>query len=499
MMDSVPSGSIIDTSHERASQGSREHWWCSPKFFVSALAMFLTVHVIERVVMTPLVFIDEGWQLVLSQRWSLGYMAHPPLYTWLQILFFKAFGESIFTLALLKNLLIFCIYGFTYASGRLLTRRDADGVFAALCLMIIPQIGWECHRDLTHSVLLAASTAATLYSFLWLVEKPSASRYALLGVSVGAALLSKYNSVVFIAGFAIAALTVPRYRSVLLSAQVLIALTLCAAVAGPHLVWAAMHPEQSFAAAAKVEATHFPSFAAAALLLPMLMAKAFLPNTMPLIVTYALARPRPVFRLRSDAARMLFRGAIIAIAALGIGLLIARAGGLRGRWFIPVYVCGSVFLVAQLATIPPWIRRLVAVIAIAGAVAVLAILPVNASRQGAKKSELTMATLDEMRVTAGATLRDSDLIIAETFWLGGNMRVQYRKPVATPFERWALQSTPQKTSVAFVANNSSEPSPALRASVAEILGRPVSLRVIFLSSSGQTQRTGMRIGVAIAE
>ena len=32
-------------------------------------------------------------QPVLSQKWALGYTSHPPLYTWLQIIFFKIFGE----------------------------------------------------------------------------------------------------------------------------------------------------------------------------------------------------------------------------------------------------------------------------------------------------------------------------------------------------------------------------------------------------------------------
>lgn len=53
-------------------------------------------------------------------------------------------------------------------------------VLAAASLLLIPQIGWESQRDLTHSVLAAAVAAATLYVLIRLIERPTPRLYLLL-------------------------------------------------------------------------------------------------------------------------------------------------------------------------------------------------------------------------------------------------------------------------------------------------------------------------------
>jgi 4-amino-4-deoxy-L-arabinose transferase-like glycosyltransferase len=498
-MHADPAGALNSSSLTAPPAKSHSRFVFTPKFFFLCLALLFAVHVAERVWITPLAYIDEGWQLVLAQHGALGYIGHPPLYTWLQILFFKTFGESILALALLKNALLFGMYSFTYLSARLLTRRHADAVFGTVCLMLIPQIGWECQRDLTHTVLLGTTTAATLFAFLALAEKPSAWRYMFLGVGAAAALLSKYNSALFMAAFAGAALMVPRYRAVMLDGRILLTALAGIVLAGPHFTWALHHWDSTFAEAHKLEETHFTTWTMAAVLLPWLMIKAFVPNMLPVAFAYALAKPQPWLRLRSDVARMLWWGTWIALALLGLGMLLAKAGGLRGRWFMPLFVCAPILLVAQLGTILLWLRRFVLALGIVGIVSVLAVLPLNAERQGEKKKELSTTTIAELTSAASQTLKSANLIIAENFWIGGNMRLRTGKPVMTPEATWPLAQEPKHISVVFNANHHTAVSPELRQFVTEWLHRPASLRVVYLSSTNNWQHTGMRLGVAVVE
>lgn len=472
----------------------------SPGLFFVALGALALAHIAMRLFTSRIAFIDESWQLVLAQKWSLGYSAQPPLYTWLQIIFFKVFGESIFTLALFKNVLLFGSYAFTYATARLLTRRHDYAVFATLYLLLVPQIAWEAQRDLTHSVLLSVTTAATLFTFFWLAEKPTITRYALFGVSVGCALLSKYNAGLFLFAFALAALCVRRYRVILLNRGALVTALACLAVAGPHYFWAWQHAGEAFSDTRKLGAARFDSWFCAAVQLPWLMIKAAAPNLTPVLVAYLLARRKPMFRLRTDAARMLFWGAVISLAILGLGMLVAKAGGLRGRWFLPLFVCAPVLLIAQLDQVPRWLSRFVAVLAAVGVIAVLVLLPWNANRGGGRRNQdLTVLTLDEVSASAGAVLNEADLIVADNFWIGGNMRLRFRKPIVTPLARWPLTTTPKRIVMVFDASRSPEPTTQLREFAEGFFGKPLVVRVVHLSSNDNPRRTGMRVGVAVIE
>src|SRR5512133_574724 len=75
--------------------------------FVLCLALLFGGHAVLRTVLSPTANLDEAEQLMLTQDWALGYGPQPPLYTWLQACVFQVFGVSIFSLAVLKNGLLF--------------------------------------------------------------------------------------------------------------------------------------------------------------------------------------------------------------------------------------------------------------------------------------------------------------------------------------------------------------------------------------------------------
>ena len=56
-------------------------------------------------------------------------------------------------------------------------------------MLLLPQIGWESQRDLTHSVLVTGMASMTLWLALTMLErKPGCRHYLLLGLLIGTAL-----------------------------------------------------------------------------------------------------------------------------------------------------------------------------------------------------------------------------------------------------------------------------------------------------------------------
>jgi len=468
--------------------------------FFLLLGLLFSAHVAVRLISSPIAELDESWQLVLSQHWALGYHSHPPLYTWLQIIVFKIFGESFFSLALLKNALLFGLYLFTYASARLLTRRHDRAVLAVLCLLLIPQIAWESQRDLTHSVLLSTATAAAVYSFLRLAEGPSNARYALLGLCVAVMILSKYNSGLFLIGTTAALMLVPRYRALLISPRIVITAAVILAVAGPHLAWVAAHPGEAFASTQKLDFRRSVSFAEGAVRLPYKVIRAALPNLSLVALFYFLVSRRRSFVLRNDPARLIFRASAISVGLLFVVMLVTSATALRSRWFQPMFVCAPILFVAQLEQAPRWLFRWVGCLATIVAISVLVLLPMKLSRGGGSYGQdLTAATLNEISSATGPTLRDADVIIADNFWIAGAMHLRLKKPSVVSLATPPDVPPPTHPVILFDANRSAQPSPRLTDWLALFYGHPVSVRVIHVSPDENRLETGMRIGVAVIE
>ena len=125
------------------------------------LGIYFIAHVVIRTATSTSLDFDESEQVLLSQSLLLGYNSQPPLYTWIQRGLFELFGVSVFSLALLKNLLIWLTYWCVFESVRKATGNLRLAAIATLGLLSIPQIAWESHRDLSHTV------AATFTTALW--------------------------------------------------------------------------------------------------------------------------------------------------------------------------------------------------------------------------------------------------------------------------------------------------------------------------------------------
>jgi 4-amino-4-deoxy-L-arabinose transferase-like glycosyltransferase len=289
---------------------------------------------------------DEAEIVYLTQHLRLGYGTQPPLYAWLQWLVFQAFGIDRFSLLILKTAILSATCIAMYQTARsLLGRRGAVAATASLALFL--QIGWEALRIQTHSVLLTAIAAATLWLYFALLQRPTLARYAGFGVLCGLGLQTKYNYGVFLACVLGASLLVPAHRNVLWTRKAWAAVLPAVLLVLPHAAWVAAHADLAFAGTVRKmqeDGAAGASYAARAALGAVGVLKAVasfvaVPALVCAAVCWrrrALWRGRAAFDAASPASRFfacLYGLCGLLLAALA---LTGEVGTIKERWMIPL-------------------------------------------------------------------------------------------------------------------------------------------------------------------
>lgn len=200
------------------------------------LLLYFGAHIVARTLVSDALELDEAEQALWTQQLAAGYGTQPPLYTWLQWAVFQVAGVSVLSLSLLKNTLLASTYAFVWLAARRLMAPPL-ALLAAASMLLIPQIGWESQRDLTHSVLATAVAAATLYVVVRLIEKPRPLLYVVLGLCAALGLLSKYSFAVYLAALGLAVLLSRDTRPMLRSPWLIAAALLALVVLAPHALW----------------------------------------------------------------------------------------------------------------------------------------------------------------------------------------------------------------------------------------------------------------------
>jgi 4-amino-4-deoxy-L-arabinose transferase-like glycosyltransferase len=184
--------------------------------------------------------LDEAEQAFEFQALRMGYGTQPPLYNWLQWILFSTLGLNLFALALLKSLCLFGIYFFMFLTARpLIGSMGAMAVSASM--LLLPQIGWEAQRDLTHSALLTTIASTSLYAYFALLRRPTLTRYALFGLLVGLGMQTKYNFVIFTAGMMFASLAVRQHRAIIWNQRMAVSVAVAILCLLPHGLWVLQH------------------------------------------------------------------------------------------------------------------------------------------------------------------------------------------------------------------------------------------------------------------
>ena len=205
------------------------------------LAGYGLLHVLIRLVISQGAELDEAEQLLLSQSFAIGYTDQPPLYTWLLIGVEAIFGVDILSLAILKNLLLFITHLCLFLAARIVLNDAYLAALTALSLWLVPQIAWESHRDLTHSVLVTSLSSGFFYVMVTLLHSGQMRQYLLLGCLLGLGALSKHSFLFFAAALFGAVLSQRAGRDRLLDRRMLLAGVLAGGVALPYFLWLFEH------------------------------------------------------------------------------------------------------------------------------------------------------------------------------------------------------------------------------------------------------------------
>lgn len=436
--------------------------------FIGVLLIYFVVQIILRVWISSSVDLDESEQLVLTQKLSWGYGSQPPLYTWIQFTFFKIFGLSVFALSLLKNLLLFCTYVLTYLNARIITRRHGCAVAAAASLLFIPQIAWESQRDLTHSVLASTLISATLFLFLRLRTILSLRTYALFGLCVGMAALSKYNSIVTLVALVLAAVSVPGFRPIILDKRIAVAGIIALLVVLPNFLWALNHRELALQSVGKL-GIHEPGpwFNPA-----MSGFKRLLTSSItflgPLAIVYGIAswKSRAIAPPgKNEYLTFLLRLLLISYGLIVLAILFFRVTEIHDRWLQPILIYSPILAIALLQHRLNAIRlKLIPAIA---AVIMIAVTVVLSGRiiwaEQLHRTQPWNHPYDTLAHQLKPALEPEAAVITDTTLMAGNLRLNIPNKIFTPPEFTSLfTQTDNSFALVWEAEDDSPLKPSVR-------------------------------------
>lgn len=299
-----------------------------------ALFGYLCFNALSQWIVSATADLDQAEQLLLSQHFAWGYSAQHPLYTWLATALFTVAPLNLLSLLMLKVFLLSLTLVAMLALSRRLGMTFHQQLMMIAGFAMIPQFMWESQRDLTHSVLATTSVSFLLLQTLRTRDNPTFFNYALIGVIAALALMSKYNTSVFIGALALAVLATPTYRPLLLSWKIFITAAAALAVLFPHAAWIYSHIDTATASAEKLHAGENPFKSIGT------MALSGLAFAAPLIIVSLLVFKRSdwnkALNRYDQNARFLNNLLLSVTVLLSIFVLYTGATGIKDRWFQPL-------------------------------------------------------------------------------------------------------------------------------------------------------------------
>ncbi len=328
--------------------------------------------------------LDDAEQLANSSYLDWGYGgSQPPLYTWVTHFATSVFGVSLLTLQMVKFSILASLFVSVFAGLRLLGFSRAVASAGMLGLFLIPQIGWESQRALTHSVASTAGCGWTFLAFAWHMRARNPLSAALLGLAMAAAMLGKFNATFFLVMVIVTGLTVAEYRRVLLSKLSIATVLTFLLCTGPTALWMLAHKSSVVARVGKLEIDASGNrLLDRAMGVWSLAESAFLFSALALGVAGVAAlihfKTRTQPTTPATAGERFLRNLILVGLALVLcGVLATGANNVKDRWLQPVLFLVPAVLAWLLARYRINERPVIG-FAAAGVVAALAVPPVLA-------------------------------------------------------------------------------------------------------------------------
>ncbi len=271
---------------------------------------------------------DDAEQAIVSTHLAFGYEnAQPPLYNYLQWLFFKIFGYEKIAILTLKHLVLFGIYFANYALAKLLTQNEDKALMAAILTIFLPQIFWQSELMLTHSVLATLFGICFFYIIALIYKKGSSPWLAvLLGLILAGGFLSKYSFLLFGAALVLFWIARRDFRMRFPLSHLLLSLFTLLLFSLPHLLWLASHLQAIKSATLHKTIHHHTIFQA----LWSFLKSIFLFLT-PFWIVVLLIKKEGLEKIETS----LFTLLSLVFVELFILILLGYVDSFKERWFLP--------------------------------------------------------------------------------------------------------------------------------------------------------------------
>ena len=506
-MNPPPDLAPLDQAGDACRDAESARFLPTPRQFLVLLLAYLGLHLALHTLASDAIGIDEADQVALTQGWNWGYGPQPPLYSWLLLLFTGVLGPSPFTLTLLREVMLFAIYGLTYASARRITYSHACGVAAAVALQFHPTIVWESQRELTHSILASAMILAMLAAF-FRMDSRRRGPWLAFGLFGGLSIISKYNAALFYAALLCAVLSLPGLRPRVLDRRMGLALLLTLAVILPNLAWMMTHRDLAFASVYKfhiqetapwVETTRkglrdwISTAGAHAGVVVAILAIIFL----------APIRAGKAPSLRIPEARLLWRTFLILCLMVVLSVLVLRVTSFKDRWLQPIFVSLPLFLI--LAFREGLDRARLKAILSLGALVGLAVLVMASGRlllvERMNKREVLNAPFRKLAPDLAPLVGRADFVVAEPRWLAGNLRLWFpQKRIVSADMIPFYPCAGQHGLLVWETGRETNLPPALANAASQLTGRAPTTAPGYLEERWRYHRAkNMRLGVLAIE
>ena len=408
--------------------------------FLLILACYFALHILLRVTISDSLDYDEAEQAMLSQWLLAGYTEQPPLYTWIQHSLFSIFGENVFSISLLKNSLLYLTYVFVFFSSQIILKNTRAAILATCSLLLIPQIGWESQRDMTHTTLVVFAAAATLYQSLRLIEKKSYLNYLLFGLFLGIGFMAKANFGLFIIILLLTLVSFRQGRSVIFNWKILLSVVVLFALAGNYFYWMMNNQDIVFSATKKFKRAIDNYYVKGSL---SLITNSFLFFT-PLWLFYLIFFPSGYdakwWEERSFHQRFIARYIVFFFCVLLLVVLIFKVTYVKDRWLQPLLFVVPILFFSRVSTDKITSGRYKGFLTVVGIAAATVYLAFTIRVMGASyidRFSRMNYPFSPMAEDIRSTGFDSGLIISNNRFLAGNMHLQFpTSPALVPEYRF---------------------------------------------------------------
>ncbi|MDI9817698.1 MULTISPECIES: glycosyltransferase family 39 protein [unclassified Legionella] len=353
----------------------------------------------------------------MAQHLLPGYPGQPPLYTWLQYIFFKFFGVGLLSLALLKcSLILGCLYVF-YLICKLHCQNNRLTWCAVLSWVLIPSISLDLIKDNTHSILALLAACLTWY---WFVAPHQLSKFfwhLVLGAIIGMGFLTKFNYLLFFIIFLTSVLLIREYRNKLINSYLFLTLFIAIGIASPYILWLLDHHLIGLSSAYKLKPADSGVWQG---LVSLIKASLFFAAPAILLTVLFFPLPNPIFRPIKLENKLLLYYHLLSLPLLAFAMIAASFYVFETRWLIPIlFLCPALYF-SQISYQDKWQTRASFFIKLClGIQCLLLALLIYISHADRYKSKHIL--FNQLVQSIKKEQKNPGYIASDSYWLLGNL------------------------------------------------------------------------------